>query len=212
MRSLRALLLAVATATVAAVPAIAAPIAQYLPSGDPAGSFMNITRGQNFLVQVALSSDVMVTGFDLFSPYETYDLNRRVPVTFKVRLDESGLPAASNLHTVVDLLDRAEGSGNMFSLGTDFDGLFLAAGTYWFGLSGGDDIGWSAFGPSRDTRTQAVLFDENVALLMPTGNLAFRLLGQEVNRVPEPASALLVLLGLGAAGRFATKRKGGFAN
>ena len=176
--------------------AVAAPLVDRGPIGGYYGTYANTSYGQNFLVQVTFARDVVVTGFDVYTmPYFGAELN--VPVTIKIRKDNAGVPMLTNLFSFEDTVDHTGGIGYQFYLGSDFAGVALTAGTYWFGMSGGREIGWSSYGLTGAPLDQDQLIGETLSHNPVISSLAYRILGQEAAQVPEPATLGLGVLALG---------------
>lgn len=176
--------------------AVAAPLVDRSPAGDYYGTWANTSYGQNFLVQVTFGQNVVINGFDVFTlPDFAAEMNG--PVTIKIRKDNAGVPMLGNLFSFEDTVDRMGGTGNQFYLGSDFAGVSLDAGTYWIGMSGGREIGWSSFGRGGAPADQYQLIGEGLSHNPGISSLAYRILGQEAAQVPEPATLGLGVLALG---------------
>ena len=167
----------------------------------------NETAGQNFLVAFTLTDAAMIDGADIYSEYGSVALNDLVVIKF--RGDDGGQPGASNIflfNSVLSAIDNI-GSSNQASirrLHADFAPISLAAGNYWFGMSGAgnSEIGWNIDfalpGSARQLSGDSVVGQIDY-------QLAFRL--TDSGAVPEPATWALMIGGFGLAGATLRRRK-----
>lgn len=201
----------VSAAMAAAVPANAVVLIDGTPTGPRNGSYVNQADTQNFLVRFTLGAATKVNGLDIFtnSPFGTTGQAVRV----RIRADAGGSPSANNLHS----FDSKITSSTFFSdadsiAGTDFGAINLAAGTYWFGVSGlADGLAWSSFdnGGPTENPNQWQLAGENLDVMTSVGDFAYRIRGDaDVGAVPEPATWLMLLFGFGVIGASMRYRRG----
>jgi hypothetical protein len=133
MKMFRVLLAASTMAFV--TPANAAVIIDGSPTGTYAGSWQNQANAQNFLVRFTLSGLTQINGLDIFAGPAFAQLGEAVRV--RIRSDAGGSPSASNLFSFDDVIDSISPfDSNSIMAGTDFAPINLAAGSYWFGVSG----------------------------------------------------------------------------
>ena len=201
----------VSAAVAAAVPANAAVVIDGSPTGPRIGNWSNISSEQNFLVKFTLGSATNLNGFDIFT--DKFFSNVGQAVRVRIRADSAGSPEASNLFSFNSMINASTlFSGSDYIIGTDFGAINLAAGTYWFGVSGlGEEIGWSSFnnGGSEINANQRRVIDETVLFETSMYDLAFRVRSDSgVGAVPEPATWLMLLFGFGAIGASMRYRRG----
>ena len=201
---------AIASAALAiALPASAAVVVDGSPTGSPAGVWSNASNGQNFLVKFTLAAQTNVTGFDVFTSNFYGGLGEAVRI--KIRADADGSPLGSNLFSFDDIIDVSTlFSGETKIVGSNFDAISLASGTYWMGMSGlNGELGWASFdngGPSQNPN-QRQLSGDIVSRTPQIDDLAFRVRAEDqVGAVPEPATWMMMMLGMAAVG-FSLRRK-----
>lgn len=198
---MKILKIAIAAATLAAaLPAQAAIVVDGTPTGPTVANWQNQTNGQNFLVKFTLGASTVVKGFDIFTRNPFAALGQGVKV--KIRSDAGGIPALSNLFSFDETIDTNTAFGELKIAGTNFEGINLAAGTYWFGVSGlNSELGWSSFnnGGSASNTNQSQLSGDTILGTPGINSLAFRIRG-DVGAVPEPATWLMLLFGFAAIG------------
>jgi hypothetical protein len=126
--------------------------------GVQVNTWANTSAGQNFLVQITLTSGATIGGFDIYSALGIPTLGQAV--TIKVRDDIGGTPDSANLYTIDSSVDAIDEVGtsidtSMERVNASFAPITLAAGTYWIGMSGSDlvELGWSSVdvGPEQPT-------------------------------------------------------------
>lgn len=185
-----------------AVPAQAAILVDSSPTGTYFGAWANTDSSQNFLVRFSLGSASTVTGFDIFTCCNFGASG--VPVTVRIRADAGGSPSASNLFEFSDTVtSSAVFDANSAVSSVDFAGINLAAGTYWFGVSGNAvELSWTSYnngGPSNPGY-QFQLAGNSLSHNPGIYDLAYRVVGTAGGVVPEPATWGLLILGFGAVG------------
>jgi PEP-CTERM motif len=202
--SMNMLRVLIATSALAFVtPANASVIVDGSPTGTYRGSWSNQTNGQNFLVRFTLSGLTNVNGLDIFAGPQFALLGEGVRV--RIRSDAGGLPSASNLFSFDDVIDTITPfDSNSVIAGTDFAPISLAAGSYWFGVSGlTDELSWHSYnngGPATNPN-QRQLGGETVVSTPGVHDFAFRIRGvTNPGAVPEPATWAMLLLGFGLLG------------
>ena len=126
-------------------------------------------------------------------------------MTVRIRADAGGSPSASNLYEFSDTVtSSAAFDANSAISSVDFAGINLAAGAYWFGVSGsgGRDLSWNNYnnGGNRGPSNQRVLVGNSVLGTPRFYDLAYRVIGTAGAVVPEPATWALLILGFGAVG------------
>jgi PEP-CTERM motif len=159
----------------------------------------SFSRTVNFLVKFNLASASTVTGFDIWmaSPFATLGDGLRV----KIRNDTSSGPAVTNLFSFTDQIDAVASVGNDISrVSTNFAGISLAAGNYWFGVSGEPFVKtWSTYSSLSTVTSQRQLNGNTIVPTLLFGNLPFRVNGT-TGAVPEPATWMMMLVGFGIVG------------
>ena len=169
---------------------------------------LNTTGGQNFLVEFTLASATTLTGIDIYS---SCCPSLGDAVTVKIRNDNGGVPDTSNLFSYLTMISVIDSAGALTSVPNtrrhaDFTATALAAGTYWIGLSGASQIGWSTFG-TNSPASQWQLQGDNLQVVPQIGRFAFRLSDDAVPGIPEPATWAMMIIGFGAAGSVIRRRK-----
>ena len=199
--------LAIALGALAAMPVTG--MAAVVVDGSPTGPLLqgfwtNNSGGQNFLVMVELASATSITGFEIFSGAGYADLGDSIRV--KIRSDVAGSPDASNLFSFTNPIagvSPVSGYNGVVKVTSNFSAISLAAGTYWFGLSGDNDTQvWASFGSGGQLASQRQLSGDTVVSTPGIGRLAFNVLGDTgvAGAVPEPSTWMLLLLGFGGIG------------
>jgi hypothetical protein len=166
----------------------------------PLGWWWNQANEQNFLARVTLPSTMLVSELDIWTLPGTTAVG--TPTTIRIRADAQGQPADSDLYTIASTITFTESSAFYpVVVGSSFKPVRLAAGDWWFGLSGSDSsIAWeSSWGP-EEPGDQWQLYGPYKQSPMSLGRLAFRLVGTPAQAVPEPASWAMMLIGLGLVG------------
>ncbi len=171
---------------------------------------------QQFLVKITLPNAAVLRGFGIFTGPVWQG---QEDVVIHLRDDVGGAPAANDLVTLNEELDQffyyeSGGPRPEFITYTaaHFSPLALAAGTYWIGMTGegGNDIGWSGWGPYGVAEQYWRYFDGPFEpIRMET--LAWVLEGEFLtSAIPEPATWVMMILGFGAVGamvRTSNRRK-----
>ena len=184
----------------------------------------NMAVGQNFAEQIKFSTDITLTGMDIWQS-NVFTTTKDDDVRVKIWNDTGGAPgtpAHSFLNQITGLFTETIGTGvdsfDIKRVHVSFDTpLTLLADTYyWIGMSGTKtdllNLGLMSFatGSPADPRpapgdSQMALFRENAySSLEKVGDMAFRLYGNTNSPVPEPTAMILFgmgLLGLTGAGR-----------
>lgn len=181
----------------------------YDGSGPAAGPLLqaywsNITSSQNFMMEFTLSQTTPVDGVSLWA--STTFSNNPQSVTVRLRADAGGKPSAVNL-AEINLAALTSSTANPDgTTSTDvamFAPISLAAGTYWIGLSGSDDLTLSTFGTFSPSVGLYQLDGESLAGAPAIGQEAF----QVFSAAPEPAAWAMMLVGLGAVGATVRSRR-----
>lgn len=215
-------LLLVAAVSLAALPAQAAIVID--KSIDALGTLptfnaSNRATNQNFLVRFTLDSATTLTGAAIYSNFptalETSLLGNAVVLKF--RNDVDGGPDVSNFATFNSTISVEDNGGstsapNSKQLYASFAPLALAAGTYWFGLSGVNEIGIDLrFGTPGGTPFVQLGNDtvSNSGNLQGGSTLYYRLYdGAPLGgAIPEPASWAMLIAGLGLTGATLRRRR-----
>lgn len=171
----------------------------------PGNLVSNVSTSQNFLTKFTLAANTTLTGADIYSEWPRLENVLGRSATIKFRLDNGGVPMATdhlNFSANISAVDNL-GSTTLpmvKRLHVDFGAKKLAAGTYWFGMSGTtQEIGLSLehFVPGANP---LYLGDKNnFSRIQADTKMAFNLYGSTAG-VPEPASWALMLFGFGAVG------------
>ncbi|MBU0825117.1 MAG: PEPxxWA-CTERM sorting domain-containing protein [Alphaproteobacteria bacterium] len=199
--------LAIAIGALAAMPATS--MAAVVVDGSPTeplrdGFWTNNSSGQNFLVMIELASATNITGFEIFSGAGYAEVGDSIRV--KIRADVAGSPAASNLFSFTNPIagvSPVSGYNGIVKVTSNFSAVSLAAGTYWFGMSGdNENQTWASFGSGGFLPSQRQLSGDRVGNIPGIGRLAFNVLDDTsvAGAVPEPSTWMLLLLGFGGIG------------
>jgi hypothetical protein len=164
-------------------------------------TWVNQAGGQNFADRAVFGSAVDVTGMDIYTSNKFAQIGLTAVV--RVRSDHGGSPDAliSETTETISAVDTVGSQpGDDVRVHVDFAApLNLAAGTYWFGMSGnGYELGqYSLTGANApDDGAMFQYFGTSPQFLSTVGDQAFRLEGDPVSAVPEPST----LAGAGMAG------------
>lgn len=160
-------------------------------------NWTNQAGGQNFLESVVFDSDVSITGMSIFGGTGFGSVGDGTVVKIF-----SGASAPGNMlfglnETVdsVDSLFTATQSGLSRVHVTFDEAQFLAAGTYWFGMSGASLLVQAGLNNVQDNHMWQLSGD--TPMFFPNvGDMAFQLEGNTASAVPEPATFALLALGL----------------
>lgn len=198
-----------ASAIFAAMPASAATLVNGLPTGTlNEGYWTNESSSQNFLVSFTLASASDITGFEILEGTGFSTIGDALRI--KIRNDVAGSPALANAFSFVDQIDAISTyQSGILKVTTNFAPITLAAGTYWFGVSGaGNTQVWASYnngGPASPTN-QRQLNGDTIVSTPSINSLAFTVLGN-VAAVPEPATWGMMILGFGMVGASARYRR-----
>lgn len=172
----------------------------------------NGAQGQNFLVEFTLNSAATLRSAAIYSSI----IASNEPVIIKFRNDVGGSPDTSNFAEISTSLAVVDNVGSSLPgiqrLAANFAPLALAAGTYWFGMSGDNtEIGWSLNFNSSNADDLWQL-DGDTLLFSFGGNTdaAFALYDTEQfggGGVPEPSSWALLIAGFGLTGAALRRRR-----
>ncbi len=179
----------------------------------PGFNASNTTGGQNFLSAVTFASGVTVGGFDIYSDFESQGgpNQQGFAVTLRIRGDDGGAPGASDLFTLTSTITTVDNIGSSTSmtlkrLHADFAATNLAAGNYWFGLSGTDEIGFNLAFNAPGANGLWILSGANNGGSLPDTLAAFRVLGT-AGSVPEAATWVMLIAGFGLTGATMRRRR-----
>lgn len=189
----------------ATAPAPAATIIDRLPPAgtESWGNFANFADSQNFLVRFTLAQETSISGLDIVTT--AFGARLGAAVRVKIRADQANAPAAANLFSFVDTIDSVDVHGTSRIAGTNFAPLTLAAGSYWFGVSGeaGQSLGWASFnidGTQVRTDQRGLSADRVIGTNTTIHALGWRIRSDATAPVPEPAAWAMLVLGFGAVG------------
>ena len=193
---------ALVSAFFAATPASAAVLVNGLPTGPLIGaSWSNSSASQNFLVKFTLATASQVTGFQILEGSSFPSLGQALRI--KIRNNVAGSPAPTNAYSFVDQVDAiAAYATGVSQVTTNFAPVALAAGTYWFGVSGeGNTQTWASYnnGGSSVQSNQRQLSGDTISSTPGIYSLAYTVLGTP-SAVPEPAAWGMMVLGFGLMG------------
>ena len=198
-----------AAVALAALPAQAAILVDNsvdVLSIPPGFNASNFATSQNFLVRFTLASAATITGASIYSSNSATVIGNGVVIKFR---NNDGGPTSSNFATLNSSLslinaDGASSNPSIRQLYASFTPLALAAGTYWFGMSGsGSDFGWEIdFGNAIGTPAWQLRGDNLQFAFGPNVAFGYRLYdGAPLGgAVPEPQSWALLMAGFGLMG------------
>lgn len=169
---------------------------------------VNLSQEQNFLVRFTLTSATTLNGAAIYSTINSIATPVFVnnPVKIRIRNDLGTAPAATELFeidTVLSAVDTFGSSTNpiMQRLAASFAPINLAAGTYWFGMSGrGANIGWNI--NFTESPLTAVLYSNVLRNVSDQFSLPYQLYGTVSGGdiVPEPSAWVMLVMGFGLLG------------
>ncbi len=183
-------------------------------SGDFIAS--NSFDSQNFLSAASFAAPVLFEGFDIYSRYAgAYTLGEGV--TLRIRADVGGSPAATDLFTLTSIVSAVDTIGSLNDpsfkrVHADFSPTALAAGSYWFGMSGttgeiGLNLGFDAIGANPLWQLQSSILSFSFTGSAKAG---FRVLGTldggGSSGTPEPGSWVMLIAGFGLVGAAMRRR------
>lgn len=193
-------------------------------SGQHPGVWSSQYDFQEFFVRAVVTENVVVRGMTIYSGAGWADVG--TAATLRIFGDESGSMGAEIAQRVGTIDGNADTDWDFplqpaFNIKTAhaaFGDVNLAAGTYWFSMSGweGADLSWASFveegaPKTRFDQTQLghgvyevgdeVLFDHTTMYRLPF------LVDGETAGVPEPTTWALMIAGLGLAGAALRRRQ-----
>lgn len=165
-------------------------------------NWTNLDYSQNFLVQFTVDAATDINGFDLFLGRGFASVGSGV--TVRIRADQGGSPALSNLFEFTDAVDGLSAFDSHVDIAQiNFSPVALAAGSYWIGVSGHEQtLVWASYnnGGALNPSYQRQLNDNTAYFAPSIHDLAFRVRGDAAIEVPEPGSIALVALALVGVG------------
>ena len=177
---------------------------------SPSFTASNIAQIQNFLLEFTLGSETELTGADIYSDCCAFSEQQ---VILKFREDVMGNPAASNLFSFSSLISAIDNDGSstfpsLKRLHADFTPFTLAAGTYWFGMSGDNsEAGLNLNFSSPSPYGAWQLSGDNLQFSFGNNTrFAYRLEGTS-SAAPEPAAWALMIGGFGLVGTVLRRRR-----
>lgn len=196
-------LIAAGLVGVAATSASAAVLVESAPVGDVGTNFMNNSATYSYLMQFTLDSAATISEFDIYTWEGFATLGK--DVTVRVRADAGGAPAAANLYEFGSTLTNVSVLDDVTLAGTSFAPITLAAGTYWFGVSGtNSELGWTSF--TGNTGPAYLLLGDTLQF-STRSHSAFRVIGDAAGAVPEPANWAMMVGGFALAGAAMRRRQ-----
>jgi PEP-CTERM motif len=174
----------------------------------------NIASSQNFLIKFNVGAATTLTGFDIYSSCNSFGcppISAGAPVVVKFTADLAGAPDFANILSFATTLTAVDSFGStanpaVLRLHADVT-LPVAAGDYWFGISGDNiEIGLSLGDPL------------NSPIWLLTGNsgqfdgssfigAAYNVYAGASGGVPEPASWAMLIAGFGLTGAAMRRRR-----
>ena len=172
----------------------------------------NTAGDQNFLVQFTLGSATTLTGASIYSDYNFPIFGN--PVVLKFRNDVGGAPDSSNFATLSSTISVQDNGGSTSvpsskQLYASFAPFALAAGTYWFGLSGVSETGIDLNIGAAGGTPFSLLAGDSIRGFFVEHTLYYRLYdGAPLGgAVPEPASWAMLIAGFGLTGATLRRRR-----
>jgi hypothetical protein len=179
--------------------------------GGTVGAWLNEADGQNFGMQFTLAVPTILTSIDIYSPQgPTNEVGAATVI--KLWEDAGGTADLFSLLQFNSTITAKDGVGTggtpFFRLESTFTSPLLAAGTYWIGLSGVNDIGWGTVNLGDQSPPGQLQFSGNGSPFQPAvWSFSYRISDNNVNgAVPEPSTWAMIILGFAGMGFMGYRR------
>jgi hypothetical protein len=175
-------------------------------------SAQNFATGQNFLGQFTLAAPTILKAGAIYAADGFFETG--TSLTVRIRADAAGAPDVTNLYefnTTVVAIDSVGSSSqsSLFRIAGNFGSIALAAGTYWFGMSGTESGAWALNYYDGGTYPGAWQLSGNTLQFSFNNQvgLPFQLYDEAIpGGVPEPASWAMLIAGFGLTGAAMRRR------